>query len=249
MTVEFAIWLFAGAAAGGFVNGLAGFGTALFALGFWLEILPATQAVAIVVAMSILSGIQGLWTVRQQIVKSTPRLMRFLLPALIGVPAGITLLAYIDARSLKLVVGSFMLLYGSFFVARRSLPVFDRPTPLGDSVIGLIGGVLGGAASLSGAFPTMWCALRPWSKSEQRAILQPFNVAVLTMVASILIYKGFYPQETLLLMAIVIPPTLIFAQLGIVVFGKINDAQFKRLLIALMFVSGALILLREYIAL
>ena len=38
--------LFAGAFAGGFVSGLAGFGTALMALGLWLYILPPTVAVS-----------------------------------------------------------------------------------------------------------------------------------------------------------------------------------------------------------
>ena len=34
------LFILAGAAAGGFINGLAGFGTALFALGFFLSVLP-----------------------------------------------------------------------------------------------------------------------------------------------------------------------------------------------------------------
>ena len=44
----------AGAIAGGFINGLAGFGTALFALGFWLQILPPEQAVFISATMSVI---------------------------------------------------------------------------------------------------------------------------------------------------------------------------------------------------
>ena len=52
MSMDFLAVLLAGAFAGGAINGLAGFGTALFALGFWLQILPAAQAVAIVVVMA-----------------------------------------------------------------------------------------------------------------------------------------------------------------------------------------------------
>jgi hypothetical protein len=37
--------LFAGALAGGFVSGLAGFGTALMALGIWLYLMPPSLAV------------------------------------------------------------------------------------------------------------------------------------------------------------------------------------------------------------
>src|SRR5699024_8893634 len=40
VTLEFLFFVIAGAAAGGFVNGLAGFGTSLFALGWWLQVMP-----------------------------------------------------------------------------------------------------------------------------------------------------------------------------------------------------------------
>ena len=40
-----------GAAAGGFINDLARFGTALMSQGIWLEVMPPEKAVAIVVLM------------------------------------------------------------------------------------------------------------------------------------------------------------------------------------------------------
>ncbi|MFC6758820.1 TSUP family transporter [Sulfitobacter porphyrae] len=67
MSLYFFVILTLGAAAGGFMNGLAGFGTALFALGFWLQIMPPAQAVAIVVVMSVVAGLQGVWLVRRSI--------------------------------------------------------------------------------------------------------------------------------------------------------------------------------------
>ncbi|MDA8871029.1 sulfite exporter TauE/SafE family protein, partial [Rhizobiaceae bacterium] len=104
--------LLAGGIAGGFINGLAGFGTALFALGFWLQIMEPLQAVAIVMVMSVASGLQGLWVVRASIRERPRRLAIFLLPALVGVPLGVQLLAVIDATTLKLVIAAFLILYG-----------------------------------------------------------------------------------------------------------------------------------------
>ena len=49
-----------------------------------------------------------------------------------------------------------------------------------DGVVGFGGGVLGGAAGLSGPLPTIWCGLRGWNRSRQRAVYQPFNLAVLS---------------------------------------------------------------------
>ena len=159
MTLEFFVILALGAASGGFMNGLAGFGTALFALGFWLQIMPPAQAVSIVVVMSVIAGLQGVWLVRASIMDQPRRLMRFVLPALVGVPLGVAALSVLQPNMLKLIIAGFLILYGGFFTLRSSLPKLERPTPVVDVLIGFSGGVLGGAASLSGALPTMWCAM------------------------------------------------------------------------------------------
>ncbi len=243
--MSFWIILCMGAVAGGFINGLAGFGTSLFALGFWLQILPPAQAVSIVVIISVISGIQGVWIVRHSILDQPRRLVRFLLPALPGIPIGVASLALLDPIVLKLLIAGFLVLYGGFFTFRRALPKLEKPTPLVDVVVGFLGGVMGGAASLSGALPTMWCALRPWSKGETRAVLQPFNVVVLALAGVIFALKGAYNRETLWLIAIALPVAMISAQVGIFVFKRLNDDGFRRLLISMMFVSGVVLLLRE----
>lgn len=248
MTLEFTLYLLLGAAAGGFINGLAGFGTALFALGFWLQIMPPVQAVSIAVVMSVFSGVQGVWLVRHNIMAQPRRLLRFLLPALIGVPCGVAALAVLNPTVLKLVIAALLILYGGFFTARRNLPKFTRPTPIVDSTVGFAGGVLGGAASLSGALPTIWCSMRPWPKAETRATLQPYNVAVLGLTAFLFALQGAYGWETLKLIAIALPSTMIAAQIGIFVFKKLTDDQFRRLIIAMMFLSGIVLLIRETLA-
>ena len=245
MTIEFLALLFAGAAAGGFINGLAGFGTALFALGFWLQVMPPLQAVAISVVLSVVSGLQGVWIVRRAMLSHLPRLALFLVPALVGVPLGVASLAVIDAATLKLVIAGFLILYGGFFTFRRALPRFERPTPVLDIGVGFAGGVLGGAASLSGALPTMWCSMRPWPKDEVRAVLQPFNVAVLGLTIAVLAWRGAYTRETLWLIALALPVAMIAAQVGIATFKRLADDAFRRLLIGLMLASGVALLVRE----
>lgn len=245
MTSEIALYVIAGAAAGGLINGLAGFGTALFALGFFLNVMPPVQAVAVVVVLSAVTGLQGVWIVRHAIGANKRRLARFLIPALIGIPLGVLVLSVIEARSLKLVIAAFLILYGGYFMLRARLPRFERPTPVWDMLVGFLGGVLGGAASLSGALPMMWCALRPWPRHETRAVLQPFNVGVLAVTAIVLALKGAYMRETLIYLALAIPVALLSAQVGIAIFKRLSDDAFRRLLIALTFFSGAVLMIRE----
>jgi len=245
VTPDVMFYVAAGAAAGGLINGLAGFGTALFALGFLLTVMPPVQAVAVVVMISVISGMQGLWVVRHAIGQNPRRLARFMGPSLVGIPLGVLTLSVLDAGTLKLVIAVFLLLYGGYFSLRGVLPKFERPTPYLDMVVGFLGGILGGAASLSGALPMMWCALRPWPKAETRAVLQPFNFVVLGLTAGLLALRGAYTRETLIYLALAVPVAVVAAQIGIAIFRRLPDAVFRRLLIVMTFVSGAVLLLRE----
>lgn len=238
MTVELVTVLMLGAIAGGFINGLAGTGTALFALGFYLAVLDPIQAVAIVALMSVLAGLQGLWIVRAEIFAQPARLLRFLLPGLAGVPLGLSLLAIIDTSTLRIAIATLLILYGGYFSLRAALPGFSRRTPWIDGAIGLVGGILGGTASVSGAIPAMWLSIRPWTKAETRAVLQPFNVAILSTTVVLLLFQGAYDRTAIQALIVTIPTGLIAAQIGIMVFRQLSDTGFRRLLISLTFLMG-----------
>ena len=244
MTAEFLILLLFGAAAGGFINGLAGFGTALFTLGFWLQILPAIDAVALILLMSVATGLHGLWVVRAEILNKPKRVLRFILPACFGVPIGVHILGLVNTELLKLLVAGFMISYGGFFTFRSVLPTLRAPFKILDSLIGFLGGILGGVAGLSGALPTFWCSLKPWPKRETRAVLQPFNVVILSVAVLFLAAKGAYTEELLFRFLMALPVGLGTAYFGLLIFRRLDTDKFRRLLIILMFVSGCFLLAR-----
>ena len=129
MATEVLVYLLLGAAAGGFINGLAGFGTSLFALGFWLQILAPLEAVSLVVVISVLSGLQGIWLVRRSVLSQPKRLARFLLPAIFGIPIGVAALAIIEPKALTLAIAGIMLIYGGFFHVSPGAPEVRDPDP------------------------------------------------------------------------------------------------------------------------
>ncbi|APX13220.1 sulfite exporter TauE/SafE family protein [Tateyamaria omphalii] len=245
MTYEVILLLIMGAAAGGFINGLSGTGTALFALGFYLVVLPPTTSVAIVAFMSVLVGLQGMWIVRASIFARRDRLLRFILPGLYGVPLGLILLDVVDSGTLRVGIAVFLIVYGGYFGFRAALPSFSRRTPVIDGAVGFLGGVFGGAAGVSGALPSMWLSIRPWTKSETRAVLQPFNMTMLTTTVTLLFLRGAYDQTALKALAVTIPCGLLAAQVGIAVFRRLSDTGFRRLLILLTLAMGVGILLSE----
>ena len=237
--------LFAGAFIGGFVNGLAGFGTALFALGFFLNVMPPIQAVAIILLMSFISGLLGLWTVRHDIVPNMKPASYLIIPGLCGVPFGVYSLAYVDVDLLRLLVASLLLLYGGYFSFRARLPSLKGDRPIMDMIIGLIGGVLGGLASLSGVLPTMWFAMRDRNKHTMRTIIQSFNMSLFVLAIALFWWRGAYDdQQTVLYALIAVSIALLAAKLGIIVFDKLSDYQFRRLLVIMTFISGIIMMAR-----
>ena len=224
--------------AGGFINGLAGTGTALFALGFLMVALDPVSAVAVVTLMSVVTGLQGLWEIRAALASNIPRLLRFILPGLAGVPVGLLALRYVNADMLKLLIGILLIVYGGFFSFRANLPRFERPTPVLDSGVGLAGGLLGGMAGLSGALLVIWCSLRPWPKAETRAVLQPFNVGILGTTTLLLWWQGAYTSVTMTAFLIALPASFLAVQAGLWVFRRISDNAFRRLLIGLSLALG-----------
>lgn len=245
MNPEFLIYLAIGSIASGFVNGLAGLGTALFALGWWLQVMSPIEAVATILVMSVVSGIQGMVLVWRSI--DWKLLNRFLIPALVGIPIGVKLLAYINSTVLSTLVALFLIAYGGFFSFRKLLPNLTRDTPLLDRLIGFSGGILGAVAGMSGALPTMLCSMRPWPKIKQRAVLQPFNFIILGLSTLMLAFNGGYPPSTLKIIAVSFPITMIASFIGFAVYKRLNDEQFRRLLIVMMLFSGVILLIKEYL--
>ena len=101
--------LFAGALAGGFVSGLAGFGTALMALGLWLHVLPPAVAVTLVLICSVVGQTATLPSMWRSFDLSL--VWPFVIGGLLGVPIGTMLIAHADPRVFKLTIGVFLLVF------------------------------------------------------------------------------------------------------------------------------------------
>lgn len=225
-----------GALCGGFVTGLAGFGTGLTALAFWLHVLNPAVAAVLVVTCSVVGQTQSLYTLRRTV--SWSRIWPFLAGGIAGVPAGAALLGSIDPRLLKALLGIFLVGYTGVVLAARRFPATAWGGKIADGVVGFGGGTLGGLAGLSGPLPTIWCGLRGWSADAQRAVYQPFNLIILAITLCVYVAQGILAGDIWRMVLTCIPATVVGAHLGIRTYGRITDGQFRRLVLGLLFVSG-----------
>ena len=226
----------AGALIAGFVNGLSGTGYALVALGFWLHAMSPATAAPLAAICAVGGHIQSLPRIWHSV--RWPRLWPFLAGGLAGVPLGTALLGWVSAEPLKLSVGTLLIVYCAWVSFVRHPPVVRFGGRVADSVAGFGGGVLGGMASLSGPIPVVWVQLRGWLKDEQRGVNQPFNMAILAAAIVTAAISGLVDRKLLIWAAFCLPATVIGAHIGLAFYGRVNEIQFRRIVLALLAFSG-----------
>lgn len=228
--------ILAGAFAGGFVSGLTGFGTGIAALAFWLHAVPPVVAAPLVVICSVVAQLQTLPAIWHAVERRL--VVPFILPGLVGVPAGAALLPLVPLPAFKVMVGALLLLYCGFMMVYRRDGGLAFGGRAADAAIGFFGGVLGGLAGLSGVLPTVWARLRGWRKDRQRAVFQTFNLTILSFAAVSQFAAGILTLETGRLVLVALPGTLVGAWLGRRVYGRVGDSGFNRLVLAVLMASG-----------
>ena len=227
--------LFLGAFAGGFVAGLAGFGTALMALGIWLYVLPPSDAVPLILICSVVAQS---WTLRSLWRSFDFTLIwPFVIGGLIGVPLGTLLVAQADPNAFKLTVGVFLLLFplALYFSKPMSFRFGGRPA---DAAIGFAGGILGALAGLSGPLPILWATIRGWGKDERRGIFQTYNWTVLFAALCLQAASGLIAGHVMWLALLAFPGTILGAWLGARCYHAMSDGNFRDVVLGLLFLSG-----------
>jgi uncharacterized membrane protein YfcA len=227
-------FLFA-AFAGGFASGLAGFAMGFVVSGIWLHILTPVQTTALIVGYGLLTQGYGVWKLRHALTWKS--ITPFIVGGLIGVPIGTMLLTYLNPAYLRSGVGVLLVIYGAYGLAQPAL----KPLPsnrLSDTSIGLANGILAGLTGLPGFIITVWCQLRGWKKDVQRAIFQPVMLtAILANVVSLGV-AGAITAEILRLYLIGLPAMVAGLWVGFKLYGKLDDATFRKVILVLLLIAG-----------
>ena len=232
-----------GAFAGGFVSGLAGFGTGLVALGIWLHAVQPAPAATLVAVCSVIAQAQTIPTIWHAFDRA--RVWPMIAAGLLAVPLGTWLLAYVDPGAFRLGTGLLLLAYsGSMLLVRAFRDdegrawIGDRGGRAADAAIGFGGGVLGGLAGLSGPLPTIWATLRGWGKDERRAVFQSYNLAVLAGTVALHAVSGRLTAELGGLLIVALPGTVVGAWLGSRAYRRLSDQRFHEVVLGLLGASG-----------
>lgn len=226
----------AGALIAGFVNGLSGTGYALVALGFWLHGMSPATAAPLAAICAVGGHIQSLPRIWHGV--RWPRLWPFLMCGLVGVPMGTALLGWVAVQPLKLGVGLLLIGYCAWMTFVRRPPIVRGGGRVADGIVGFIGGVMGGVASVCGPVPMIWTQLRGLPRDELRGVNQPYNMTILAAAVVSAAVGGLVDRTLLIWVAICLPTTVIGAHVGLALYRRINEIQFRGIVLALLGLSG-----------
>ena len=222
--------------AGALVAGLSGFAFGLVAASIWLYILTPLETATLITAFGLMVHGYSVWRLRHAV--DWGRLWPFVGGAAIGVPAGVYVLTWANPAHIRAGVGVLLVVFSLYSLFRPAVKPITAGGKAADAGVGFLNGVLAGITGLAAVLVTIWCGLRGWPKDRQRAIFQPVAVAIFIMSALWLSARGVVTAETGWLILLGLPALLAGTWLGMQLYGKFDEAMFRKVVLVLLLVSG-----------
>lgn len=223
------------------LEGITGFGGTILALPFAFLLIGVSQAIPVLLVLSLSLAAAILVIDRRKIAWKT--YLRLLLPVSIGIPIGITILHNLNEDTIKTILGVFIIA-----VSARGLYLYlskakSRDLPFIATVIVLIaGGIIHGAFASGGPLITIAAREKIADKSIFRATL---CMLWLTLNGSILIYyvlAGRFTGQMLNISLICIPFLAAGGLLGNWAHRRIKEGHFSKIVYTALLMSGLLLL-------
>jgi uncharacterized membrane protein YfcA len=198
------------------------------------------HAVQAMVLCSIAIQLYGVWRIRESICWSS--LWSMVLAGALTIPLGVWMLVRVDGALYAAGLGAFLMSYGCYVLMRRDTWVV-RGSAWRDAVAGGLGGLAGGLAGLPGSFVTIWCSMRGWDKLRQRAVYQPYILAM--QIVTLVCLRWEAPIHANVAQDLrLVPFALLGAIGGLAVFQRMTTKQFQVAVGLLLSVSGVGLLAR-----
>lgn len=221
----------------GFVQGLSGFAIGLVAMPFWSGKM-SPQVVAPLIALCSLAG--QLMSVRRvwgslEFRRGAPMMAA----GLVGIPIGVWLLPMVNAQVFRFWVGVLLCFYCPAMLFAPTLPAVHWGGRKADSMAGLVGGVMGGLAGLSGPAPTLWMTLRGWPRDVQRGMIQAFLIVVQAVALVGFAAAGMLTPAFWHFASWTVPCVFLPSFFGALLYGRFSADGFRRLVLGLLAATGA----------
>ncbi len=222
---------------GAVVSAFAGFAFSAVAGAILLHLMPPIEAVPLMMVCSVILQFTSILALRRCF--QWKRIMVLASGGMLGIVPAVHLLQQVDTKLFRMGFGVFVAGYAAFMLLRSAITYRTHAGGvIGEWLVGVGGGVAGGLTAMPSALLTIWCDLHGMPKEEQRALVQPFILIMQLIALALLLPHIGWSSKVLRDFAISMPALAAGAALGIMLFGRVNDGVFRRVVLATLFFSG-----------
>ena len=220
--------------------GLAGFGIGLVSLAFLPYLMSPSEAIVLTTLYAAAFALAIFVPVRRDFTPA--RVADLIVGTVVGTPLGVWALATFPAGVLNRLIG-VMLLVAVGLEWRRLYPekLEGRRWGLG---AGVLAGVIGGAVGTPGPPVVLYATTQGWGPRTIKANLQAFFVVNQAVILAGYGWAGLLTDEVWRLAALFAVPAIAGVALGVGLFNRVDPVRFRRIVFALLFVSGLALLAR-----
>ena len=227
-------------AAACFVQGLAGFGIGLVSLAFLPFLMSPQHAIVLITLYAAVFIVVIFIPLRRDFtLRGMPELVA---GTVLATPVGVWLLAALPSDLLKRLIGLVLLL----IVALEWLGLYPqrlRGRGWGFGA-GLAAGFLGGAIGTPGPPVILYAAAQDWSPRTVKANIQAFLMINQAVILLGYWWAGLLDREVWRLTWVFAAPAVVGLAAGMLLFARLDRARFRRVVFAVLFLSGLVLLIR-----
>lgn len=212
---------------------IAGFGFALLAMPVMTFALPVEQAVVVVVLLAIVTT--GHQAVAHRRHVRVPLARRLALSSFVGMPVGLVVLNVVDDRTLRIVLGVGVLI--ATFVLLRDLTLEHVGPPL-DYAMGFVSGMANASIGTNGPPLVFDLQSRGLAPNEFRGTIATVFALGNLVTLTLFLLDGKVTADALLATAVAAPAWITGALLGRRLQPKVPERHFRRIVLALLTLTG-----------
>lgn len=222
------------------VQGIMGFGAALIAMPLLVALLGIKTAVPAFALIGTMTTFFNALRLRRH---ATPGdLVQLALPALVGIPLGIWLLARVDGDVVTHTLGIILIAYATFALTGTTLPELHHR--VWAYLIGFTSGVLTGAYNTGGPPVVVYATARQWSADRFRANLQSYFLLSGIIVVVLHGFAGHLTPSVWRYALFAIPALLLGQLIGVRICHYLDAQLFRKLVLLFLLILGAQLLFR-----
>ena len=222
------------------IRTLTGFGSALIAIPLLSTLFGAKFAIPFIFLYECLIDIMILARDGSMMKSEVNQAWPFLITGLIGIPLGTEVLIFSSERLLKIVIGITLIIFSMLLLWNVNLK-FKRDR-FRSATVGLIGGFLCGSIGMPGPPMALLLGSQGIEKDEFRRLIVIFLTVVDFLTFFYFLWIGLINTDMLLQSLNLLPALALGFLVGNFVFGKVDEANFKRLTLGITLASGILLI-------